>query len=90
MGGACGDKTDSLLNYQASESETKRQGRDGMTKRVILALIIGFAVAQLFRSIRNYNQRKDWTDIMGIIAALLMMVGAIGLFIAFFGPTTGE
>ncbi len=56
-----------------------------MTMRVILALVIGFAVAQLFRSVRNYNKRRDRTDIMGIVASLLMLIGAVGLFIAFFG-----
>ena len=57
-----------------------------MTKRVILALVIGFAVAQLFRSIRNFNRRRDRTDIIGIVASLLMLIGAVGLFIAYFGP----
>ena len=58
-----------------------------MTKRIILALIIGVGVAQLFRSIKTYSERKDWTDIMGIVASLLMIVGGVGLFIAFFyGP----
>ena len=61
-----------------------------MTKRVILALIIGFAVAQLFRSILNYSRRRDWTDIMGIAASLLMLVGGVGLFIFFFGASSGE
>ncbi len=58
-----------------------------MTKRVILALVIGFAVAQLIRSIRNFNRRRDRTDVLGIVASLLMLVGAVGLFIAFFGTT---
>ena len=56
-----------------------------MTIRILLALVIGFGVMQLFRSVKNYNQRRDRTDIMGIVAALLMLVGGIGLFIAFFG-----
>ncbi len=56
-----------------------------MTKRVILALVIGFAVAQLFRSVRNFNRRRDRTDVVGIVASLFMLVGAVGLFIAYFG-----
>jgi len=60
-----------------------------MTMRVILALVIGLGVAQLFRSVKNYNQRRDVTDIVGLVAALLMVVGGIGLFIAFFGAGTG-
>lgn len=61
-----------------------------MAIRVILALVIGFAVAQLFRSVRNYNRRRDWTDILGIVASLLILVGAAGLFIAFFGSSAGD
>ena len=48
-----------------------------MTIRVVLALV------------KNYNQRKDWTDILGIVAALLMVVGGLGLFIAMFGAGSG-
>ncbi len=36
-----------------------------ITIRVVLALVVGLGVAQLFRSVKNYNQRKDWTDIFG-------------------------
>ena len=53
-----------------------------MAKRVVIALILAFAVTQLFRSIKNYAGRKDWTDILGIVASLLMIVGGIGLYIA--------
>lgn len=60
-----------------------------MTMRIILALVIGFGVMQLFRSIKNYNTRRDRTDVMGIVAALLMLAGGIGLFIAFFGGSSG-
>ena len=69
--------------------EAKAERREGMGKRVVLALVLGFAVAQLFRSIRNYARRKDWTDIMGIVASLLIIVGGIGLYIAlFYGSQT--
>ncbi len=60
-----------------------------MTIRILLALVIGFGVMQLFRSVKNYNMRRDRTDLMGIVAALLMLVGGIGLFIAFFGAGAG-
>ena len=60
-----------------------------MTIRVLLALVIGFGVMQLFRSIKNYNLRRDRTDIMGIVAGLMMLVGGLGLFIAYFGAGTG-
>ena len=60
-----------------------------MTIRILLALVIGFGVMQLFRSIKNYNMRRDRTDVMGIVAALLMLVGGFGLFIAFFGAGSG-
>ena len=60
-----------------------------ITIRVVLALVVGLGVAQLFRSVKNYNQRKDWTDILGIVAALLMVVGGLGLFIAMFGGGSG-
>ena len=56
-----------------------------MTIRVILALVIGLGVAQLFRSVKNYNRRRDSTDVVGILAALLMIVGGAGLYIAYFG-----
>ena len=60
-----------------------------MTVRVILALIVGLAVAMLFRNIKNYYVRRDRTDLVGIFAALLMLVGGIGLFIAYFGSSAG-
>ena len=60
-----------------------------MTVRVILALIVGLAVAMLFRNIKNYYVRRDRTDAVGIVAALLMLVGGVGLFIAYFGSAAG-
>ena len=60
-----------------------------MAIRVVLALVIGFGVMQLFRSIKNYNQRRDRTDVMGIVAAILILVGGFGLYIAFFGAGAG-
>ena len=60
-----------------------------MTVRVILALIVGLAVAMLFRNIKNYYVRRDRTDLVGIFAALLMLVGGIGMFIAYFGSSAG-
>ena len=60
-----------------------------MTIRVILALIVGLAVAMLFRNVKNYYVRLDRTDAVGIVAALLMLIGGIGLFIAFYGSPAG-
>ena len=60
-----------------------------MTIRILLALVIGFGVMQLFRSIKNYNQRRDRTDVMGIVAAILILVGGFGLYIALFGAGAG-
>lgn len=53
-----------------------------MTKRILLALVIGFGVAQLFHSVKNFVERRDKSDVVGILAALLMIVGGGGLFIA--------
>ena len=60
-----------------------------MTKRILLALVVGLAVAMLFRNVKNYYVRRDRTDLVGIVAALLMLIGGIGLFIAFYGSSGG-
>ncbi len=58
--------------------------------RIILALVLAFGAAQLFRSIRKYAERKDWTDLLGIAAAVLIIVGGAGLYIALcYGPQGG-
>ena len=52
-------------------------------------LVLLLAVAMLLRNIKNYYVRRDRTDLVGIFAALLMLIGGVGLFIAFFGSSGG-
>ena len=60
-----------------------------MTIRILLALVVGLAVAMLLRNIKNYYVRRDRTDLVGIFAALLLLIGGVGLFIAFYGSSGG-